>query len=157
MHQVHQIKHRDSLLRVVVEMVILGVLKVVVDMFCPISCAGSHRGMKLVQVPIRVFTIRMAGGLRNRKVLMARVLKVILEILIKVFMRIVRVMEIIMEEGTVQIFVIVVPTETLISLGIGTISVPAVGLMALAPIGMQGLIIILLLGRRMNCLRLQWR
>jgi hypothetical protein len=137
-------------------MVILRVPKVVLDMFCPISYVGSHRGMKLVRVPIRVFTIRMAGGLRNRKVLMAMVLKVTLEILIKVFMRVIRVMEIIMEEGTVPTFVIAGHTETLISLGIA-ISVPAAGLMALAPIVMQGLIIVLLLGRRMNCLRLLWR
>jgi hypothetical protein len=48
MHQVHPIKLRDSLLQVVVGMVILRVPKVVLDMFCPISCTGSHRGMKLV-------------------------------------------------------------------------------------------------------------
>jgi hypothetical protein len=99
----------------------------------------------------------MAGGLRNRKVLMAMVLKVTLEILIKVFMRVIRVMEIIMEVGTVPIFVIAGLTETLISLGIGIIIVPAVGLMALVPIVMQDLIIVLLLGRRMNCLLLLWR
>jgi hypothetical protein len=55
--RVHPIKHLDRLLRVVVEMEILGVLKVVLAMFYPISCAGSHRGMKLVRVPIRVFAI----------------------------------------------------------------------------------------------------
>jgi hypothetical protein len=99
----------------------------------------------------------MADGLRNRKVLMAMVLKVTLEILIKVFMRVIRVMEIIMEEGTVPTFIIAGPTETLISLGIGTISIPVAGLMALAPIMMQGLIIVLFLGRRMNCLGLLWR
>jgi hypothetical protein len=99
----------------------------------------------------------MSGGLRIKKVLMAKVLKVILEILIKVFMRVIRAMEIIMGEGTVQIFVIAVPTETLISLGIDTISVPVVGLMVLDPIVMRGLTMVLLLGHRMNCLRLLWR
>jgi hypothetical protein len=157
MHQVHPIKLRDSLLWVVLGMVILGALKDVLVMFCPISCAGSPRGMKLVRVLIRVFAIRMAGGVRNRKVLMVMVLKVTLVILIKIFMWVIRVMEIIMEEGTVPIFIIAGPTETLISLGIGTINVPVVGLMALVLIVMQGLIIVLLLGRRMNCLWLLWR
>jgi hypothetical protein len=72
----------------------------------------------------------MAGGVRSRKVLMVMVLKVTLEISIKVFMRVIRVMEIILEEGTMPIIVIAGPIETLISLGIGTISVPAVGLIA---------------------------
>jgi hypothetical protein len=47
MHQVHLIKHLDRLLRVVVEMEILGVLKFMLAMFYPISCAGSLQGMKL--------------------------------------------------------------------------------------------------------------
>jgi hypothetical protein len=94
----------------------------------------------------------MAGGMRSRRVLMVLVLKVILAILIKVSMRVIRVMAIILEEGTVAIIVIAGPTETLISLGIDTISVPAAGLMALVLIVIQGLIMVLLLGRKMNCL-----
>jgi hypothetical protein len=135
-------------------MVNLGVLKDVLVTFCPISYAGNPRGMKLVRVLIRVFVIRMAGGVRSRRVLMVMVLKVILAILIKASMRVIRVMAIILEEGTVPIIVIAGPTETLISLGIVTISVPAVGLMALVLIGMQGLIMVLVWGHRMNCLRL---
>jgi hypothetical protein len=154
MHRVLPIKFRDSLLRVVLGMVILGVLRDVLVTFYPISCAGNPRGMKLVRVLIRVFVIRMAGGVRSRRVLMVMVLKVILAILIKASMRVIRAMAIILEEGTVPIIVIAGPTETLISLGIGTISVPAVGLMALVLIGMQGLIMVLVWGHRMICLRL---
>jgi hypothetical protein len=154
MHRVLPIKFRDSLLRVVLGMVILGVLRDVLVTFYPMSCAGNPRGMKLVRVLIRVFVIQMAGGVRSRRVLMVLVLKVILAILIKVSMRVIRVMAIILEEGTVATIIIAGPTETIISLGIGTISVPAAALMALALIVMQGLIMVLLLGRRMICLRL---
>jgi hypothetical protein len=57
MHLVHPIKFRDSLLRVVLGMVILGVLRDVLVTFCPINYAGNPRGMKLVRVLIRIFVI----------------------------------------------------------------------------------------------------
>jgi hypothetical protein len=124
-----------------------------------ISCVGNHQGMKLALVLIRIIMVtKMSGGQKIKRSLMVKVLKGILEIMIKGTMMAIRVLVMVMLVVIGEIIDIDVRIEItiIISLGTGIISAICLDLMAPMLIVKEGLMR-LRCSRHLNCQRLPWR